>query len=132
MVKFVASIEQKTDPVMDFVMCSLGAITDTHIMHWTTDSYAKHQALGDFYDGLQDLIDSWAEAFMGKAGVLTAFPTECTITNGDPMRYLKDYLVKVDTYRRSTGFPQDTALQNIVDEMVALAQTTIYKLERLR
>lgn len=132
MVKFVASIEQKTDPVMDFVMCSLGAITDTHIMHWTTDSYAKHQALGDFYDGLQDLIDSWAEAFMGKAGVLTAFPTQCTVTDGDPLRYLRDYLVKVDTYRRSTGFPQDTALQNIVDEMVALAQTTIYKLERLR
>lgn len=132
MVKFVASIEQKTDPVMDFLMCSLGAITDTHIMHWTTDSYAKHQALGDFYDGLQDLIDSWAEAFMGKAGVLTAFPTQCTVTDGDPLRYLRDYLVKVDTYRRSTGFPQDTALQNIVDEMVALAQTTIYKLERLR
>lgn len=132
MVKFVASIEQKTDPVMDFVMCSLGAITDTHIMHWTTDSYAKHQALGDFYDGLQDLIDSWAEAFMGKAGVLTAFPTECTISNTEPLAYLREYLVKVDTYRRAATFPQDTALQNIVDEMVALAQTTIYKLERLR
>lgn len=131
MVKFVASIEQKADPVMDFVMCSLGAVTDTHIMHWTTNSYAKHQALGDFYSGLEDLIDSWAEAFMGKAGVLTAFPTQCTVTNGDPLAYIKAYLVKVEAYRRAATFPQDTALQNIVDEMVALAQTTIYKLERL-
>lgn len=132
MVKFVASIEQKTDPVMDFVMCSLSAITDTHIMHWTTDSYAKHQALGEFYDGLQDLIDQWAEAFMGKAGVLTAFPTQCMVSNINPVAYLRDYLTRVDVYRRAAGFPQDTALQNIVDEMVALAQTTIYKLERLR
>lgn len=132
MVKFVASIEAKADPVMDFVMCNLGAITDTHIMHWTTDSYAKHQALGEFYDGLQDLIDTWAEAFMGKSGVLTAFPTQCTVSNTDPLAYLKAYLTKVDTYRRAATFPQDTALQNIVDEMVALAQTTAYKLERLR
>ena len=131
MVKFVASIEQKADPVMDFVMCSLRAVTDTHIMHWTTESYAKHQALAEFYDGLDDLIDSWAEAFMGKAGVLTGFPTDCTVTNGDPLAYINEYLGKVEAYRRAPGFPQDTALQNIVDEMVALAQTTTYKLKRL-
>lgn len=131
MVKFVASVEQKADPVMDFVMCSLSAVTDTHIMHWTTESYAKHQALGEFYSGLEDLIDSWAEAFMGKAGVLTGFPTDCTITNSDPLIYLKAYLDEVAVYRQSPGFPQDTALQNIVDEIVALTQTTIYKLQRL-
>jgi hypothetical protein len=45
--------------------------------------------------------------------------------------YLRAYLVKVETYRRMAGFPQDTALQNIVDEIVALAQTTLYKLTRL-
>lgn len=131
MVNFVASIEQKADPVMDFVMCSLSAITDTHIMHWTATTYSKHQALGEFYSGLEDLIDKWAEAFMGKAGVLTAFPSECTVSKGDPLAYIKGYLVKVEGYRRAPGFPQDTALQNIVDEMVALGQTTAYKLERL-
>ncbi len=132
MVKFIASIEQKADPVMDFVMCSLNAVTDTHIMHWTADTYSKHQALGEFYSGLEDLIDSWAEAFMGKAGVLTGFPTQAPVTNADPLAYIRGYLVKVDTYRRAAAFPQDTALQNIVDEMVALAQSTAYKLERLR
>lgn len=131
MVRFVASVEAPADPVMDFIMCSLSAVTDTHIMHWTTDSYSQHQALGEFYDGLSDLIDEWAEAFMGKAGVLTNFPTQCSIMDGDPIVYLQAYLVKVETYRRMAGFPQDTALQNIVDEMVALAQTTLYKLTRL-
>jgi hypothetical protein len=131
MVRFVASIEQPADPVMDFIMCSLSAVTDTHIMHWTTDRYSQHQALGEFYDGLSDLIDEWAEAFMGKAGVLTKFPTQCSIMDGDPIVYLRAYLVKVETYRRMAGFPQDTALQNIVDEIVALTQTTLYKLTRL-
>jgi hypothetical protein len=59
MVKFVASIEQKADPVMDFVMCNLSAVTDTHIMHWTANTFSKHQALGAFYSGLEELIDSW-------------------------------------------------------------------------
>jgi hypothetical protein len=131
MVRFVASVEQPADPVMDFIVCALSAVTDTHIMHWTTDSYSQHQALGEFYDGLSDLIDEWAEAFMGKAGVLTKFPTQCSITDGDPIVYLRGYLVKVETYRRMAGFPQDTALQNIVDEIVALTQTTLYKLTRL-
>jgi hypothetical protein len=131
MVQFVASIEKKADPVMDFVMCSLSAITDAHIMHWTANTYSKHQALGEFYDGLSDLIDQWAEAFMGKAGVLTAFPNQSTVTVGDSLPYMRAYLVKVEAYRRAPGFPQETALQNIIDEMVALAQTTIYKLERL-
>lgn len=130
MVKFIASVEAPSDPVMDFVVCSLSAVTDTHVMHWTTTKYSAHQALGEFYDGLSDLIDSWAEAFMGKAGVLTQFPTQCSITDGDAIVYLRGYLVKVETYRRMAGFPQDTALQNIVDEIVALTQTTLYKLTR--
>lgn len=131
MVRFVASIEQPTDPVMDFVMCSLRAVTDTHIMHWVSTSYAQHQALGEFYDGLNDLIDQWAEAFMGKSGVLTKFPSTADVVSSEPIPYIRNYLDEVAVYRRMAGFPQDTALQNIVDEIVALTQTTLYKLTRL-
>jgi hypothetical protein len=38
------------------------------ILHWQTRSYARHQAFGDLYNSLGDLIDQFAEVFMGKYG----------------------------------------------------------------
>ena len=29
-----------------------------HLEHWRTKSYAEHQALGDFYDGIIDIVDN--------------------------------------------------------------------------
>lgn len=37
-----------------------------HALHWTTKSYAAHQALGSFYDSLLDKADNFVEAFSGK------------------------------------------------------------------
>lgn len=131
MVKFTASTEaQGDDSVMQFVMCLLESVTNTHIQHWTTGSYAKHQALGEFYESMQGLVDTWAEAFMGKYGVLTAFPPTATVANTDPIAYLRDLATKIAVYRAAPNFPKDTELQNLVDEIVAQIDATLYKLTR--
>ncbi len=132
MVKFTASVEAKADDtVMQFVMCGLEAVTNTHIQHWTTTSYAKHQALGEFYESMQELIDTWVEAFMGKYGVLTAFPTASEVANVDPIAYLQELNTKIAQYRAAPNFPKDTELQNLTDEIVAQIDATLYKLTRL-
>jgi hypothetical protein len=46
------------------------ARTVTHIEHLKTKSYAKHKALGKFYDGVIDLADNLAEAYQGDRGLL--------------------------------------------------------------
>ena len=37
-------------------------------LHWQTKSYAKHQAYGGLYNDLDELIDDFVEACMGKHG----------------------------------------------------------------
>ena len=39
-----------------------------HIFHWQTESYARHQALGRFYDDYIELVDDVAEQIFGKMG----------------------------------------------------------------
>lgn len=40
----------------------------THIIHLQTESYAVHKALNRFYDELIEMIDAFAECYMGKYG----------------------------------------------------------------
>lgn len=39
-----------------------------HLIHWQTRSYAEHQALGAFYDFIQDFKDDVIEKLMGYTG----------------------------------------------------------------
>ena len=42
--------------------------TQFRFLHWQTTSYAKHQAYGGIYSDLNELIDDFVEACMGKHG----------------------------------------------------------------
>lgn len=64
--RFTASVEQQTDPVATLVMHLLHGVTNAHILHLQSTSYAEHQALGEFYDELGDLVDAFVEAYQGK------------------------------------------------------------------
>lgn len=41
-----------------------------HLAHWATQSYSEHKALGKFYDGLLDFVDTFVETYQGKYGRL--------------------------------------------------------------
>jgi hypothetical protein len=129
MVKYRASIE--TDPVMQFTMCLLHSVTNTHILHLTTTSYSEHKALGTFYTEVGGLVDDFIEAFQGKYGLLHDFTTDYVLpTNAlEYLTYLKD---EVESLRRMPRFPQDSELQNTVDEIAQLIDSTIYKIRFLK
>ncbi len=102
-----------------------------HIAHWQTKSYAEHQALGVFYDEVIDLLDGLVEASMGATGIVKDIPT---IENGDPrdiLGLLRDGVVAINK-GKSECCKNISALENILDEIVALYLQTIYKLENLR
>ena len=54
----------------DFVGMLFLARDVTHSAHLNTRSYAKHVALNEFYDGIIDLADKFAEAYQGKYGLI--------------------------------------------------------------
>lgn len=122
------SVEQtQANPVGEFATCILHSVTGTHMLHLATYSHAQHLALGAFYSAVGDLIDTFVEAYQGKYANRVSYvpgfdlPTEPK----DYLTYLKD---EVATLRRTNGFPQDSELQNIVDEIASLIDGTLYQL----
>lgn len=128
--KFRAEATQK-DPVMQFVQCLLHSVTNAHILHFQSRSYAQHMALGAFYEGIGDLVDGFVEAFQGKYGLLTNYKADYELPATEPVAYLTYLKDEVETLRRMQGFPQDSELQNEVDTIANLINSTLYKLRFL-
>ena len=125
------SIEKQFDPVMQFTMCLLHSVTNAHILHLTTKSYAEHKALENYYIEVGDLVDNFIEAFQGKYGLLHDFIADYALPD-QPVAYLTYLKDEVATLRRSERFPQDSELQNSVDEIAQLIDSTLYKLRFLK
>lgn len=101
-----------------------------HLMHWKTKSYAEHQALGSFYDDLIDALDKLVEACQGSKGIIGHVNLACKDESVDIIKCLTDDANWISKNRAKIahGVP---ALENIIDEIVALYLTTIYKLKNL-
>ena len=130
MVKFRAEAAQG-DPVMQFVMCLLHSVTNAHLLHFNTPSYSEHMALGTYYDEVSDLVDGFVEAFQGKYGLLTRYQADYQLPASNPIDYFIYLKDEVATLRRASGFPQDSELQNEVDTIANLINSTLYKLRYL-
>lgn len=102
--------------------------TNAHMLHLKTRSYAAHMALGSFYDELTDKIDSLAEAYQGRYGIIN-YPEVPFKQEADAIMMIKTIRRYIDDNRQ--GMTPDSELQNIIDEIVALMDSTLYKLEFL-
>jgi DNA-binding ferritin-like protein len=97
------------------------------ILHWQTKSYARHNAFGNTYSALGDLIDSFAEAYMGKYGRFKVTPMNLKDINNDVDLVIEEYvefLVSL-TDQMEAG---DSDLVNLRDEMLALMNKLKYLL----
>ena len=98
-----------------------------HAFHLMTNSFAQHKALQTYYEGIVPLLDSWAEAYMGKYGRLRRITMNKRYMR-DP-RKARDYFKKLLARVRAVRLPRsDTYLKNIQDEITALIRQTIYML----
>ena len=108
----------------------LAVRTAAHYAHFQTRSYARHVALGDFYDALLDAVDEFAEVYMGLKGRLESFPN-ASVPAGQPVDFIRELIRWLETNRGAVAAGH-TALENIVDNITAIAARTLYKLENLR
>lgn len=112
-----------------FVATLLHSATNAHFFHFSTDSYAKHKALGKYYEEITGLVDNLVESYMGKYGKLTSFPSVYHQPK-DPIRYMESLQSFVADARQD--LPQDSELQNAIDEIADLINSTTYKLKFLK
>ena len=102
-----------------------------HSVHLNTRSYSKHVALNTFYDEVVDAADKFAEAYQGRHGLIgpIAIPAAKKTTN--IIEFLQDQLDEIEKGRYEVCEKTDTPIQNIIDEIVGLYLSTLYKLRFL-
>ena len=112
----------------------LASRTQAHIFHWQVQgvgSYSAHKALNKYYDEILNLTDGLVESFQGKYGIQRGYTSPATFKeDGQFVNYFEALAMYVETIR--TKIPQDSYIQNEIDTVVKLIQTTKYKLINLK
>ena len=118
----------------EFVGMLLHSATVAHIMHLQAvgeGSYAKHQALATYYDEVVEAADTLAEAIQGCTGeIIQAYPSMFGNPAVEALDYLKSIREYVTTNREQIS--EYSNIQNEIDTIMTLLDSTIYKLTFLR
>ena len=115
----------------DFVGILFLARDVTHSVHLNTRSYSKHKALQRFYENIIDLADNFAEAYQGKYGLMGPVTLQSAKKTTNVIDFLQGQLEEIESDRYKVCNKDETALQNLIDEVVALYLATLYKLRFL-
>ena len=102
-----------------------------HSVHLNTRSFSKHMALNTFYDEIVDLADKFAEAYQGKHGLIGPISLMGAGKTSNILDFMQDQVDEIEKIRYEVCDKSETALQNIIDEIVGLYLSTIYKLKFL-
>ena len=129
---FINEQKESNSDYTEMVSLLLHSRTQAHTLHLQTESYPEHMALNGYYDGIGDIIDGLVESYQGKYGILKGYKsydiveyksTEATI------KYLKDLCGKVEKLRDCC---KDSYIQNQIDMVCELINSTLYKLRFLK
>jgi hypothetical protein len=97
-----------------------------HIAHFQTTSYAQHNTLQKYYEGILGLADEITEVYFGCLGKRLNFkiPASDYMNPETHLKQFKDYIKK---HRNVFGLDR-TDVQNLIDELIALINKTLYLL----
>ena len=102
-----------------------------HSVHLNTRSFSKHMALNTFYDEIVELADKFAEAYQGKHGLMGPISLMNANKTANIVEFLQDQVDTIEKARYEVCDKTETPLQNIIDEIVGLYLSTLYKLRFL-
>ena len=116
-----------------FVSTLFASRTQAHVFHLQTPSFAAHKALNKYYEKIVDLTDDFVEAYQGKYGIITGY-SNVALQEYENDDAVINYFAVLDMYISKTRemICPDSYLQNIIDEIVALINATLYKLKYLK
>lgn len=109
----------------------LHSSTQVHIFHLQTNSYSEHKALNKYYDEIVELTDGLIETYQGKYGILKNYsnlPLKNYVDNVQLLEYFNQLDRLIEIVRLEF---KDSYIQNQIDTVVELIQSTKYKLRFL-
>lgn len=104
-----------------------------HFHHWRatgTGSFAKHSALGEFYDGVIDAIDPLVEAYQGAFELIGDIPAPDTSKDG-VLELLEADAAWIEENHEDIC-KGNRAVANLIDSLTGVYLSTIYKLRNLK
>jgi DNA-binding ferritin-like protein len=115
----------------DFVGTLFLARDVAHSVHLNTRSYSKHVALNTFYDSIIDHADAFAEAYQGRHGLIGPISLMSAKKTTNIIEFLESSLADIEEMRYKVVKKEDSSLQQLIDNIVELYLTTLYKLKFL-
>ena len=103
----------------------------THSVHLNTRSYSKHVALNIFYDRIVGAADDFAEAYQGRHGLIGPITLHSAKKTTNVIEFLEDSLKEIENCRYEECDKSDSALQQLIDNIVEIYLRTLYKLRFL-
>ena len=103
----------------------------THSVHLNTRSYSKHKALQKFYENIIDRADTFAEAYQGRYGLIGPIALMSVKKTENVVAFLEDQLAELEAMRYDVCDKTDSPLQNLIDGIIELYLSTLYKLKFL-
>ena len=97
--------------------------TQIQILHWQTESFARHTAYGQLYEEIGDLVDTFMEVYQGKNGRVV-LPENFSVTvyniNDEKVNtFIQESIDFLNKEIPSLLAKDDTDLLNIRDEILA-------------
>ena len=115
----------------DFVGMLFLARDVAHSVHLNTRSYSKHVALNTFYDSIIDHADAFAEAYQGRHGLMGPITLHSATKTANIIDFLQGQLDDIEKCRYEVVDKADSSLQQLIDNIIELYLTTLYKLRFL-
>jgi hypothetical protein len=103
----------------------------THSVHLNTRSFSKHKALNIFYDRIVNAADDFAETYQGRHGLIGPITLHSAKKTSNVIEFLEDSLKQIEEGRYEICDKNDTALQQLIDNIVEIYLRTLYKLKSL-
>ena len=124
--------ETNNEDFAEMMSVILHSRTQTHTLHLQTESFSEHMALNGYYDGIGDLVDGLVESFQGKYGIIKGYKSmdlqEWKSTE-DTVKYMNGLCEKIEELRDCCD---DSYIQNQIDTVCELINSTVYKLRFLK
>ena len=124
--------DESNDDFCEMICNILHSRNQAHVFHLQTKSYAEHIALNGYYDAVVPLFDGIVESYQGKYGIIKNFKTfkvEQYRNGKKTISYFERLLDIIDENRDSV---EDSYIQNQIDTVQELINSTIYKLRFLK
>ncbi len=120
------------DDFSEMVCNILHSRNQAHVFHLQTQSFAEHKALNDYYDGVVALFDGIVESYQGKYGIIKNFKTFKIEQYRNGKKTISYFERLLDIIEENRDSVDDSYIQNQIDTVQELINSTIYKLRFLK